>query len=401
MYFVGIDCAKYKNDCFIMNESLLSVGKPFTFNNSKDGFQLLLEVLKDLGDNDQIKIGFEATGHYTLNLKLFLESNGFTYMELNPNKVHRFIKTISSRNTKTDLTDSKYITRYLSQIEYIPYPVKFYHIYNLRSLTRTYESLIHERSLMITNITNCLDKIFPEFKPFFKTDSNGKLKNPFPTSTVLYILKNYPSVDKIKNMSIASYNKMKGELRHTISYERFCTLKELASSTIGHTSDIFEYELSMYLEMYEFIDSKIQDIVSKIESEMNTHFGDSKTKTIRGIGLISAATIISEIGVISNYSNSGQILAFAGLDPGIKESGSSIHYKCRMVKHGSPHLRYVIMNCIRPFIMHNPVISDYYHKKIKEGKHRLVAYSHVARKLIKLIFTLEKNKIDFNQDLLK
>ena len=168
MYFVGIDAAKSKNDCFIINESLTQIGKPFTFNNDKDGFELFHEVLNDLGDKTKIKIGFEATGHYTLNLKLFLESNGFTYMELIPTKVHRFIKTISTRNTKTDLVDSKYIARYLSQVEYKPYPVKFYHIYNLRSLTRSYEALVHERSLSIVNITNCLDKIFPEFKPFFK-----------------------------------------------------------------------------------------------------------------------------------------------------------------------------------------------------------------------------------------
>ena len=401
MYFVGIDCAKYKNDCFIMNESLLSIGKPFTFNNSKDGFQLLLEVLKDLGDNDQIKIGFEATGHYTLNLKLFLESNGFTYMELNPNKVHRFIKTISSRNTKTDLTDSKYITRYLSQIEYIPYPVKFYHIYNLRSLTRTYESLIHERSLMITNITNCLDKIFPEFKPFFKTDSNGKLNSPFPSSTVLYILKNYPSVDKIKNMSIASYNKMRKELKRTISYEKFSILKELAIKTIGHSCDVLEYELKMYLEIYEYIDLKIQETISKIEREMKENFTSFKTPTIKGVGLIASATIISEIGDFNSFSNAGQILAYAGLEPGIKISGSSIHSKCRMVKHGSPHLRYALMNCVRTFVMHNPVISEYYHKKIKEHKHRLVAYSHVARKLVNLIYALETKHIDFDSELLK
>lgn len=396
MYYVGIDAAKSKNDCFIMDESFTQIGKPFTFNNDQNGFQLLLEVLKDLGDKDQIKIGFEATGHYTLNLKLFLEENGFTYMELNPNKVHRFIKTISSRNTKTDLVDSKYITRYLSQIEYIPYPVKFYHIYNLRSLTRTYESLIHERSLSIVNITNCLDKIFPEFKPFFK-ENNGL----FPSATSLYIMKNYLLNDKVSSMTTASYNKMKSELRHTISYERFCMLKDLAKNSIGHSSNILEFELGMYLEVYEFINSKIQDVESKIEDEMKTHFSSYKTNTIKGIGLISAATIISEIGDFSKFSNANKLLAFSGIEPGIRESGSSVHSKGRMVKHGSPHLRSVIMNCVRPFILFNPIVSDYYHKKIQEGKHYLVAQSHVARKLINLIYVLETKHINFDSNLLK
>ena len=122
--------------------------------------------------------------------------------------------------------------------------------------------------------------------------------------------------------------------------------------------------------------------------------------TIPGLGEISAATILSEYGDISNFSSPNKMLAFAGLEPSIIQSGT-IENNGKMVKHGSGHLRYSIMNAAMIILRYSPTFYDYYHKKRSEGKCHRVALSHVCKKLLRVIYTLEKNNIDFDPSLLK
>ena len=122
--------------------------------------------------------------------------------------------------------------------------------------------------------------------------------------------------------------------------------------------------------------------------------------TIPGIGEISAATILSEYGDIKNFSNPNKMLAFAGLDPSINQSGT-LESNGKMVKHGSGHLRYAVMNSALSILRFSPEFYDYYLKKRSEGKCHRVALSHVCKKLIRVIYSLEKNNIDFNPSLLK
>ena len=388
-YLLGIDASKYKHDCIIADEYGHALSSPFTILNNRNGFNALLEILNDLTEKGEIKIGFEATGHYTVNLKLFLEASGFSYMELNPSLVKDFIRSKSLRKTKTDKKDSKWIALYLSQVDYKPYSVRFYHLYCLKSLTRLRHSLIENRSLYLVKITNILDHIFPEIKLYF----NNKF-----SSSLIYILDNYLAPSHIKNMTIDSYNKMRSILKKPISYQRFSEIKDLARNTVGVSNPILEFELKSLLSLYHSIDSEIKDIESNIESLMSDV--DFKTKTISGIGLESAAVIVSEVGDFNRFNKPEKLLAFIGLDPAEYQSGTQ-SFKGHMVKHGSPNLRYVIMNCAETFYIHNPVISDYYWKKRNEGKSHRVALSHVARKLVHLIYYLETNHIDFDKTKLR
>ena len=204
-YLLGIDASKFKHDCIIADEYGNALTKPFTIENNRNGFSVLFETLNDLKQKGEIKIGFESTGHYTVNLKLFLEASGFSYMELNPSLVKDFIRSKSLRKTKTDKKDSKWIALYLAQVDYKPYTKQFYHLYSLKSLTRLRHSLIENRSLYLVKITNILDHIFPEIKPYF----NNKF-----TSSLFYILDNYLTPSHIKNMTIESYNNMVSKLKN-------------------------------------------------------------------------------------------------------------------------------------------------------------------------------------------
>ena len=388
MYFVGIDIAKYKHDCCIINDNHRVVKTSFTFKNDQNGFNELLKVLNHFKSKGKIKIGFESTGHYTTNLKVFLSQNKFTFMEFNSLLLHKFIETQSLRRLKTDKVDCEYIANYLTTVEYKPYPSRFYHIYSLKSLVRLYDAMVRNRSLYIVRLTNLLDHKFPEFKPFF----NNRLGE-----TALYILNKFPSLDKISNMSDDEFENLHNISRGRFSSNQFHKLKTLASQSVGNSNEFFEIELKSLIAIYHECDSQVNFLKKNIEKAIN------KLKphilTIPGIGAITAATIYAEIGNFKSFSSANRIVAFAGLEPAFYQSGTS-EQNGRMVKHGSSLLRYAIMNATLPLINFCPKFSKYYLKKRSEGKSHYVALSHLAKKLIRVMFTLETKGIDYNSKLL-
>ena len=388
MYFVGIDIAKYKHDYCIINDKHRVVKAPFTFKNDSTGFNELLKVLNRFKSKGKIKIGFESTGHYATNLKVFLSQNKFTFMEFNSLLLHKFIETQSLRRLKTDKVDCEYIANYLTTVEYKPYPSRFYHIYSLKSLVRLYDAMVRNRSLYIVRLTNILDHIFPEFKPFF----NDRLGE-----TALYILNKFPSLDKITNMPDDEFENLHNISRGRFSSNQFHKLKNLASRSVGNSNEFFEIELKSLIAIYHECDSQVNILKKNIEKAIN------KLKphilTIPGIGSITAATIYAEIGNFKSFSDANKIVAFAGLEPAFYQSGIS-ESNGRMVKHGSSLLRYAIMNATLPLINFCPKFSKYYLKKRSEGKSHYVALSHLAKKLIRVMFTLETKGIDYNSKLL-
>ena len=384
MYFVGIDISKFKHDCFITTESGEFIINSFSIKNNNDGFQELLSVLKSLDSTQEIRIGFEATAHYALNLKLFLEKAHYSFMEFNPVLLAKFNKSQTLRRTKTDAIDCTSIARWLMTVEYKPCSFGFYHTYSLKSLTRLRDTLVKQRSFYIVKITNVLDHIFPEFKPFFK--------NRF-SKTALYLLENYGTAEKMAHMNSASYENLRKISRGKFPMQKFLKLKDLASNTVGECNEIFVSQLNSLLNLYKQscieVDSLEQQIIALIE-EISPH-----TLSIPGIGPLSAAVIYAEYGDLSKFNSPSQMLSFAGLEPGYYQSGTSEHGG-HMVKRGSSHLRFTLMNLCIPLIQYNMVFAEYYAKKRNEGKTHRVACSHVIKKLIRVIYTLEKNDMDFD-----
>ena len=386
MYFVGIDISKYKHDCFICNETGEVIKDSFSFQNTNEGFTLLLNLLKSLNNFKEIRIGFEATGHYHINLMLFLEKNNYSFMEFNPALVKEFISGQTLRKTKTDKKDAYQITKYLISVDYKPHPKQFYHKYSLKSLVRFREKLVKQRSFHEVALTNFLDLTFPEFKPFF---------DGF-TTTSLFILNKYKTSERISNMK--DYDSIRKVSRGKFSYSKFLKLKELAKNSIGCSNEILELEIETALSLRKFIDEKIKELEVKIDEiikELNP-----PTLSIKGVGMISCAGIISEYGDISRFKSADAMVAFAGLEPSIIESGT-MSFNGKMVKHGSGHLRYHLMNVASYVFMHEPIFTAYYYKKRNEGKTHRVALTHVAKKLIRIIYKLETENIKFNSTKLK
>lgn len=382
MYFFGIDISKYKHDCFIATETGEVINNNFSFSNNRKGFDELLLLLNSLNPNLEKRIGFEATGHYGMNLKLFLEKNNFSFMEFNPYVLKQFIKSQTLRHTKTDKADATLIAQKLMSVPYKPYPKLFYHIFSLKSLTRLRDELVRQRSFYMVQLTNVLDMTFPEFKPFFKEKFSA---------TALYILSKYKTANRIANMK--DYDSLRKISRGKFTYMNFIKLKELAKNSVGESNTIFETELDCLLNCYNNLVKTIEDLEVNIETiikEINP-----PTLTIKGIGLISTAIIISEFGDIPSFKSPGSMLAFAGIEPSVIESGT-MSFNGKMVKHGSGHLRYVLMNVAGYVVMYEPTFAKYYHKKRSEGKPHRVALTHVVKKLLRVIYCLETKNIPFD-----
>ena len=352
--------------------------------NDKSGFEQLISTLHSLSNPENIKIGFESTAHYALNLELFLENANHSFMEINPLLIKEYKKSTSLRRTKTDSVDCESIARWLMTVEYKPHSKGFYHAYSLKSLTRLRDRLVRQRSFYLVKITNVLDHTFPEFKPFF---------HECLSKTALFLLENYGSAEKMARMNAASYEKLRSLSRGRFSPQQFLQLKELAANTVGINNSIFDVELNSLLTLYKSLVKevgKLETEINKLIEEVHPHY-----MSIPGIGPISAAVIYSEYGDLSNFSTPAQMLAFAGIEPGINESGTESHGG-RMVKHGSSQLRYVLINCCLPLIRFDMTFATYYAKKRAEGKPHRVAITHVAKKLVRVIYALERQGTDFN-----
>ena len=307
-------------------------------------------------------------------------------MEFNPLLINRFVKSKSLRKTKSDSIDCVMIARYLMTVEYKPYLSSFYHSEKLKSLTRFRDSLVRQRSRQLVELTNILDKIFPEFKPFF----GGKF-----SATALHILANYSSPEKIANMNVKSYDALRKLSRGRFSTTAFTRLKLLAKNTVGNTEDFLLQEMKIVLELYSQLDSKIdetENLIQECVSEINPPM-----LTVPGIGVESAAVILAEFGDFTKFNNASQLLSFAGMEPGYFQSGIS-ESAGKMVKHGSSHLRYALMNCAQTVVNYEPTFAEFYTKKRAEGKPHRVALSHVVKKLLRVIYTLQTKNLVYDSD---
>ena len=384
--YIGIDIAKYKHDFCIISSTGEVIVQNNSFENNKKGFQLFFSYLKPY-DKADVQILFESTAHYSMNLELELIDQGYSFMKMNGLIIKQFFKAQTLRKTKTDKADAFALTQYLMANTYKPNSNRLYHIYSLKSLCRTRDRLVRERSKFKIYITNELDKTFPEAKKFF----DNKI-----SITLLYILEKYKNKNKIALMK--DYDSIRKVSAANFSFTRFLQLKQLAKESIGHPTETSDFLIQSYIKsiycLNEQIDSIEKQIIESVR-KLDTHL-----LSIPGIAEISAGSIIAEFGDIKNFESPEKMLAFAGLEPSIRQSGT-LSTEGHMVKHGSGYLRNTIMRVVNSLVMHDQVFYDYYNKKRDEGKHHLVAQSHVAKKLIRIIYTLETKGIDYDINFVK
>lgn len=384
MFLVGIDVAKDKHDCFICDSEGNVLKDVFTFSNDREGFNLLLSFMPTSSEN--VKVGLEATGHYSLNLINFLIDNGYSPVVFNPLQINLFRKAHTLRKTKTDKIDAKLIALMLSSSDAKPHLDLSYHVMELKSLTRYRSRLKNQLARLKISLARIIEIVFPELEDCVYSINQ---------KSTMALLHEFPSKELIANAHLTRLtNVLKDNSRGKYSKDKALEIRNVAINSIGTSSDASSFELVQTIDMINFYSSKIDELDAKIKDIMIEL--ESPILSIPGISYNLGSIILAEIVDINRFDTSAQLQAFAGLDPATHQSGKFIATGVSMVKRGSPYLRWAILNASRLIAMRDPCFKDYYQKKRNEGKHHFVALTHVAKKLIRVIFKLLKTNSQFS-----
>ena len=383
---VGIDVAKDKHDCFIMNSEGEVLAKPFTIFNNKEGFDFLYEKIQSISSSDNIKVGLEATGHYSYNIIGFLLNKGLATFILNPLHTNLYRKSLSLRKTKTDKIDSKTIAMMLlSDVSLKSYSDISYHNEDLKSLTRYRFSKVEERAKLKTSLSRLAQILFPELE---------KLVPTLHMTSIYQLLEEFPSASAIASVHLTRLTNLlsKASKGH---YDRETAIKirDAAKNSIGSNIPAKSLELKHTIKLIRALTIDIDEIEAEISKMMDKIA--SPITTIPGIGRNMGAMIISEIGDFSRFSSPDKILAYAGYSPSTYQSGKLDNCYAHMEKRGSHYLRYALFQATQRVCHLDSTFSAYLAKKRAEGKHYYVAISHAVKKLVRVIFHLEKTKQAF------
>ena len=384
VFSVGIDVAKDKHDCFIQSSEGEVLADVFTISNNMDGFHTLLEKIQACtAPQDKIKVGLEATGHYSYNLLGFLLDNGLTTYVLNPLRTNLYRKSLSLRKTKTDRVDARTIAAMLlSDAGLKPYTDIAYHNEELKSLTRYRFDKVKERAKLKTSVSRLVCILFPELE---------KLVPTLHTVSVYTLLEKFPGAKQVAEAHLTSLKSLL-EKASNGRYKRDMALsiRDAARNSIGSRMPAKSLELQHTIRLIRELDAEIHEIEAEIETMMDEI--QSPITTIPGIGYRMGAMILAEAGDLSRFASPDKLLAYAGMSPSTYQSGQLKNCYPHMEKRGSRYLRYALFNATKYVCLWDPTFAAYLAKKRAEGKHYNVAISHAAKKLVRLIFAMEKSR---------
>ena len=383
MVYIGIDIAKFKHFASVVSSDGKVIVKPFPFENSRKGFMKLVEEIENFHD---CLIGLESTGHYAENLIQFLFERNYKVVVINPIQTDS-LRDSNIRKTKTDKIDTMLIVECLMLKKYSLVSSKNIDMIKLRRLSRFRLEMVQQQTRIKTQLTACLDIVFPELVRFFK----GNLH----LNVSYALLEKYSSAKAIRSARIDGLTNLLYHNSHgRYNHEKALQLKNLAKDSIGLDNPAIELQIQCLIKQLYLYQKQIKDIDFNIMTLMQII--NSPILTIPGVSYTLGSMIISEIDDIKRFSNSSKLLAFAGLDPVVKQSGNFQAEHMKISKRGSTYLRYAIYRVAFLIIYNNETFSKYYLKKRAQGKSHRVALGHVCNKLVRVIFKILTDNIPFN-----
>ena len=382
MIYVGIDVAKDKHDCFITNSDGEVLFKAFTITNNLDGFNDLYQknetVMKDI---TKVKVGLEATGHYSYNLLGYLIDKGLPTYVINPLHTNLYRKSLSLRQTKTDKVDARTIASMLmSDVNLKSYSDISYHNEELKSLTRYRFDKVKERAKLKSSVSRLVCILFPELE---------KLVPTLHMASVYAMLSEFPGAKQVADAHLTRLTNLLSESsKGRYGKETAIAFRNAARTSIGSNMPAKSLELKHTIKLIRELTSDIDEIEHEIKLIMDEI--NSPILSIPGINYRMGAMIIAEIGDFNRFDSPDKILAYAGLSPSTYQSGQLDGAYSHMEKRGSRYLRYALYNAAKYVCHWDPTFAEYLAKKRAEGKHYNVAISHAVKKLVRVIYHLEK-----------
>lgn len=386
MLYLGIDIGKNTHVASLMTSDSKLKFKAFSFKNTTEGGEELLEKLSQF-PTEEIEIGMEATGHYWLSLYCFLAENNYKIHVINPIQTDGWRKGIEIRKRKTDTIDSVLIADLIRYGNFLESSLLDEDFMSLRNLSRFRNYIVSNIGDLKRKIICILDQVFPEYV--------SVVKNLW-TDTSMTFLEHFQTAEDFENLTTQQLEDCISSIRmKKPAREKISEISKKAATTFGvkFSQDSFSIQLKFLVEQIKLMENQVKEIESeteKIMKKMNSHI-----TTIPGIGPVTGATILGEIGDISRFSNPAKLAAYAGIDVTVSQSGESCSTRNKMSKRGSPYLRKALFQAALVAAFHDPTFSAFYQKKCAEGKHHLTAIGAVARKLVNIIHAILKNNIPY------
>ena len=379
MYIVGIDIGKNHHEASIVSPEGKQIGRSLRFATTHKGADSLMSfIFKNIG-NSPCVFGMEATGHYWYPIYSFLKAKGYTIYVINPIQSDS-LRKMYIRQTKNDSIDSFLIAEVIRFGQFGTTSMADENILAMRQLCRYRDSVISSRTEIKLRIGTIMEQIFPEYEKQFSS---------LWVSTSMGILEKYFTPENIENAPIDElFEIIKDKSHNRLTKAKAISIKEAAADTFGIkiAQDAFSFQLKQLIDRMNFHDKQIEALDIEIMKYYEQF--DCYLHTIPGIGIIGAATILAEIGDISRFKNSSALVAFAGIDPTVRQSGEFNSTHNHMSKRGSPYLRHAIFLAATTCSFHNSPLNAYYKKKRDQGKHHLTATGAVARKLTTVIYAV-------------
>ena len=379
MYIIGIDIGKNHHEASIVSPEGKQIGRSLRFATTHKGADSLMSfIFKNIG-NSPCVFGMEATGHYWYPIYSFLKAKGYTICVINPIQSDS-LRKMYIRQTKNDSIDSFLIAEVIRFGQFGTTSMADENILAMRQLCRYRDSVISSRTEIKLRIGTIMEQIFPEYEKQFSS---------LWVSTSMGILEKYLTPENIENAPIDElFEIIKDKSHNRLTKAKAISIKEAAADTFGIkiAQDAFSFQLKQLIDRMNFHDKQIEALDIEIMKYYEQF--DCYLHTIPGIGIIGAATILAEIGDISRFKNSSALVAFAGIDPTVRQSGEFNSTHNHMSKRGSPYLRHAIFLAATTCSFHNSPLNAYYKKKRDQGKHHLTATGAVARKLTTVIYAV-------------
>jgi transposase len=403
---VGLDISKGVSEV----QAFLDKGQPyrksFKITHTIDGLNSLVDFLEEIKEisGQRPSVILESTGHYQAPVVQHLEERHYLLIIINPLIAYRS-KSSSLRKVKTDAIDAYHLCEVFYKEDLEPHKKRGIQLLNLRNLTRQHENITGMYIQTKLQFQAVLDQVFPEYRGVF-----GDLYSIVSLLTIV----EFPSSEEILANDVDFISNKIHSLCKSRS-ERWA--KEKAKDLISaakknpFTSTMYQSHI-MSIGMYVDMLLQYKEHLSKLEAEIDALAQEIEEyqiiKSVPGIGEKIAATIISEIGEIERFNNPKKLVAFAGVDPSVFESGKFTATRNRITKRGSSRLRHALFMAVKCairdcrksktsniIIPRNKKLRDYYDKKREEGKPYKVAVIACVNKLLHWIFALLKNKTTF------
>lgn len=392
---VGVDIAKKTHVARAQDFRGIELAKRFVFANNRNGLNGLVGWIRTLmSEHGKTKVlfGMEPTGHYWLPLAHFLRKQGIRVVLVNPMHVKKSKELDDNSPTKNDVKDARVIAQLVKDGRYSEPGLPTGVYADLRTAMVQRDRLNQDLNRIKGRIHNWLDRYFPEYLEVFKS-WEGKAS--------LLTLKHFPLPRDVVEWGVDRMVTLwKTEVKRAVGEKRAQALVEAATESIGLTEglDMARMELSMHLESYEALCHQMERLSQYIQKLLEHIPEAAPMMTIPGVGWVTVAGFLSEVGDLSGYEHPQQIVKLAGLN--LKEHRSGKHKgQTRITKRGRPRLRSLLYKCALVLVAKNPefrAIHRYLTTRLENPLKKKQSLMALCSKLVRVFFVIGRRKTSYD-----